>query len=128
MLDLFDRVADFRCSRQVAAFALGWVFFYSIQCLAADISSRLARRFKVKCPIQRARADLEKADHNARKASLTQQVDVASAENLRVRGNNPVLKTTLVLCFVFASVAYFASLMSFKVSSKDSGCGTSDLL
>ncbi len=96
-------------SRQIATFFLGWAFVTSLQCLlSSGVHSDVRRRF---CGTRALNTDSEKASA------------YETMSNITIRSVHPSFMFVLSLCFMFASIAYFASLLSF-----DSGgvtvCGT----
>ncbi|KAF9055311.1 hypothetical protein BDZ89DRAFT_1055902, partial [Hymenopellis radicata] len=89
--------------RQIATFFLGWAFVTSLQCL---LSSGVRRRV---CGTRTPSSDSEKASG----------YETMIMSNITIRSVHPSFMFVLSLCFMFASIAYFASLLSF-----DSGGGT----
>lgn len=114
------------CSRQIAAFFLGWVFFYSAHSilrspLLAGLTARLGDILCVRDPLPdpEGQSRIEKAG----RSWDVSNAPIAAPASLRIRGDNPTLGFTLFLCFFLASVALFISLLSFDPSGGGVGCG-----
>ncbi|KAF8914646.1 hypothetical protein CPB85DRAFT_1297593 [Mucidula mucida] len=85
--------------RQIATFFLGWAFVTSLQCLlSSGVHSDVRRRF---CGTRALNTDSEKASA------------YETMSNITIRSVHPSFMFVLSLCFMFASIAYFASLLSF---------------
>lgn len=130
--DEFLRNPDFR---QIAAFFLGWIFFYSVQVILS--SPILRENFKRACfpffsPIAgptkshhepndiEARIDHEQT--NTLRQGKTPKYDTtfndsSAASRLRIQEGNALL-VTLALCFACASVAHFASLLQYTTGGE----------
>lgn len=135
--DEFLNNPDFR---QIVAFFLGWVFFYSVQTIFS--SPLLQENFARACssflslitkPIQRRHEpnDIETNTHPGPANTLRHG---EKAQNYNTRFNNSsstsrlrtqegdALLVTLALCFACASVAHFASLLRYTTSG-ETPCG-----
>ncbi|KAJ7700137.1 hypothetical protein B0H17DRAFT_1048752 [Mycena rosella] len=101
--------------RQVSSFALGWVFITS---LSAIISSVLIQRLFGFIRGRSASSDAERSVVSE-KQSL-RSLDIEDNLDLRHGYSNTAL-FALPLCFLFASVAQFASLLAFPLNG-DATC------
>ncbi|KAJ7276443.1 hypothetical protein B0H12DRAFT_1085465 [Mycena haematopus] len=101
--------------RQVSTFALGWVFVTSLSCI---ISSVLIQRFFGFIRGSSGSQDLERS-LVSEKLSI-RSLDIENKLDLRHGYSNTAL-FALPLCFLFASVAQFASLLAFPLSG-DATC------
>jgi hypothetical protein len=104
-------------SRQICAFFLGWVFFCSLQCIARSPFSRsLVDLFARRVFIKKGKDDPEARYAAPQEKEIgVWQSDSYSQESLTLlRKDNHVLLFTLSLCFLFASMAQFASLLTFS--------------
>ena len=113
-------------SRQIAAFFLGWIFFYSAHSilrspLLAGLTARLGDLLCVQNPLPdlEGQSRVEKAD----RPWDASNAPPATPASLRIRGDNPTLGFTLLLCLFLASIALFISLLSFDPSGGGAGCG-----
>ena len=144
LLPCFPTVPRSDCvnhSRQIAAFFLGWAFFYSIQII---LSSPLLRENSTRaCSFfyslvtkhikrQHEPNDIEartptlptttlRHEENAAKSSTESNYSSPTFQ-LRVREGDALL-VTLALCFACASVAHFASLLRYTPAG-GTACGT----
>jgi hypothetical protein len=116
-------------SRLIAAFFLGWLFFYCAQCLASRITTRFIRPVASRL-FPTSSASPVDIEHNSnvhekgRKLSLTNDMPVPSTQSLPAQDTHPILISALFLCFAFASIAHIASLVGFDIKGSGSGCGT----
>ncbi|KAJ6515853.1 hypothetical protein C8R45DRAFT_957805 [Mycena sanguinolenta] len=101
--------------RQAATFALGWVFVTS---LSSIISSVLIQRFFGFIRGSSGSQDLERSP-TSEKLSI-RSLDIENKLDLRHGYSNTAL-FALPLCFLFASIAQFASLLAFPLSG-DATC------
>jgi len=102
--------------RQVATFALGWVFITSLSCIISSVL--IQRLFGVIRGRSSGSQDLERSV-SSEKLSI-RSLDIENRLDLRHGYSNTAL-FALPLCFLFASVAQFASLLAFP-SSGDATC------
>ncbi|KAJ6539387.1 hypothetical protein B0H19DRAFT_357705 [Mycena capillaripes] len=102
--------------RQVSTFALGWVFITSLSCI---ISSALLQRL---FGFIRGRSSVSQdPERNIVSEKLSiRSLDIENSLDLRHGYSNTAL-FALPLCFLFASVAQFASLLAFPLSG-DATC------
>jgi len=101
--------------RQVATFALGWVFITSLSCI---ISSVLIQRF---FGLIRGDSGSQDIEHSPVSEKLSMRsLDIENKLDLRHGYSNTAL-FALPLCFLFASIAQFASLLAFPLSG-DATC------
>lgn len=115
-----------RCSRQICTFFLGWVFITSISCL---LSSSLVQGLLWKCRTvlipstpadeRSSRFDVESIHFEKTPSLMTKNTDVI------LKGDSPSLFFILSLCFTFASLAHFASLLTFTPNGGETACGMS---
>ncbi|CAL1700690.1 unnamed protein product [Somion occarium] len=117
--------------RLVAAFFLGWVFIYSIQCMLCSvvtwsIAQRIwallrfiGRRLQQSIGISPLGLPVHRSASQTN-APVRMDSDVSSINRSHDRTS---LIFTLNLCFVFASIAFFLSLLSFKGGVRwETGC------
>ncbi|KAJ7368346.1 hypothetical protein DFH08DRAFT_831157 [Mycena albidolilacea] len=102
--------------RQVAAFALGWVFVTSLSCIISSVL--IQRLFGLIRGRSSGSQDLEHS-YVSEKLSI-HSLDIENKLDLRHGYSNTAL-FALPLCFLFASVAQFASLLAFPLSG-DATC------
>ncbi|KAJ7047328.1 hypothetical protein C8F04DRAFT_1058432 [Mycena alexandri] len=102
--------------RQVSAFALGWVFVTSLSCIISSVLiQRLFGYFRAR---KTETSDPERA-YVSEKMSV-RSLDIEHKLDIGHGYSNTAL-FALPLCFLFASVAQFASLLAFPLSG-DATC------
>ncbi|KAK7061759.1 hypothetical protein R3P38DRAFT_2831400 [Favolaschia claudopus] len=102
--------------RQVSTFALGWVFLTSLSCI---VSSVLVQRLFGLIRGASSRSQDAERSFLSEKLSI-RSLDTANRADLRNGYSNTAL-FALPLCFLFASVAQFASLLAFPLNG-DAAC------
>jgi len=126
-------------SRQVAAFFLGWVFFYSVQIIlsyliwenltraCSSFLTLITRPIKghhelndIEAPTPTAPATTPRCKENALKGN-TELDNSSTTSQLRAREGNALL-IILALCFTCASAAHFASLLRYTTAG-GTACG-----
>jgi hypothetical protein len=111
-------------SRQIASFFLGWVFWYSVQCIMhSSLAEDIIRRFRLRKPFLWLAPNVS-ADPEKVTAFDPLSLD-SSSRSFRLKGDSPTIRFSLYLSFLISSIANFGSVVDFSTTSGDTGCGTS---
>ncbi|OAX36203.1 hypothetical protein K503DRAFT_858158 [Rhizopogon vinicolor AM-OR11-026] len=116
--------------RQIASFFLGYVFICSLLCI---MTSSVMRRLYRRCSKVFALGRFMQSDarfHNENSApwdDVENSIETLLRDDQRSRimfleDENRDLVLMLYICFAFASIAYFSSLLSFNSSGGSSAC------
>jgi hypothetical protein len=118
------RLIDFRSlsSRQIAAFFLGWVFITSLSCIVySSIVQNLLLRI-IFCLTHKTRTNATDPEAVPPTPEKSPTIWTTNSK-LFTNGDNQTLVLTLFLCFSFASVAQFSSLLTFDPNKGAAACG-----
>ncbi|OJA18981.1 hypothetical protein AZE42_00357 [Rhizopogon vesiculosus] len=116
---------------QIASFFLGCVFICSLLCVTTSpVMRRLYRRCSKVFTLGRfMQSDTRFHNENSapwdnvEKSIETLLRDDQSSRIMFLEDENRDLVLMLYICFAFASIAYFSSLLSFNSSGRSSACG-----
>jgi hypothetical protein len=118
-------------SRQIASFFLGWVFICSLLCI---VTSPVMRHLYRRCSRIFNLGRFTQLDtkfhrgngtscHNVEKSIETFLRDDQSSRVTFLEDDHRDLVLMLSICFAFASIGHFSSLLSFNSSNGPSACG-----
>jgi hypothetical protein len=121
---MLHRLIDFRSlfSRQIAAFFLGWVFITSLSCIIySSVVQNLLLRI-IFCLSTNTRTNVPDPEAGPPAPQKSPTIWTTNSR-LFTKGDNQTLVFILRLCFVFASVAQFSSLLTFDPDKGAAACG-----
>lgn len=117
-----------RLSRQIASFFLGWVFLCSLLCI---VTSPVMRQLYRRCSRIFDMGEFMRPHtrfHNGNGVPWNKSIETLLSDDQSSRitffeDENRDLVLMLSICFAFASIAHFSSLLSFQSGSGPSACG-----